>query len=157
MICLGIDPGLNKTGWAVIKKSNQSLKYLGSGIIKSEANKHLGEQLVAIFNGIIAVIEKYHPSHAAIENTYVNSNASSSLKLAQARAAAIVACGKNGIIPIEYQASTIKKVISGKGNATKPSVYKMITLQLGYISPTTYDESDAVAIAMCHTLFQKDC
>jgi crossover junction endodeoxyribonuclease RuvC len=152
MVFLGIDPGLRKTGWAIIKKNCDKLQYIASGVIKTIGTY---SPLLEIFNCIDQVIFQYNPSHAAIENTYVNENPISSLKLAQARGAAIIACAKNRLIPSEYQASTIKKVVAGKGNGNKADVYKMITLQLGYISSETYDESDAIAIAMCDSLFQR--
>ena len=95
---------------------------------------------------------QYCPSHSAIENTYINNNPLSSIKLAQARAAAILACSNHNMIPREYQASTIKKIVSGKGNADKIEVNKMITLQLGNIQTETSDESDAIATAMCDAL-----
>ena len=157
MIFLGIDPGLNKTGWGIIQKCSNSLKYINSGVIKTKVDREsIAEPLLEIFNEISNVILQYQPSYAAIENTYVNNNPISSLKLAQARAAAIVACAKNGLIASEYQASTIKKVVSGKGNSNKDEIFKMLTLQLGYIENKKYDdESDAIAVAMCDALFQK--
>lgn len=157
MIFLGIDPGLNKTGWGILEKSQNNLRYINSGVIKTKLDREsIAEPLLEIFNEITNVILQYKPSHAAIENTYVNNNPISSLKLAQARAVAIVACAKNGLIPSEYHASTIKKVVSGKGNSNKDDIYKMITLQLGHIKDKIYsDESDAIAIAMCNALFQK--
>ena len=156
MVFLGIDPGLRKTGWGIIIRNGNQLKYLASGLIKNDKSSDLiALSLLGIFNGISKVISDYKPSYVAIENTYVNNNPLSSLKLAQARAAAIIACAKYGIIPSEYQASTIKKIVSGKGNADKNDIHKMITLQLGYISTESHDETDAIAIAMCNALFQK--
>ena len=156
MVFLGVDPGLNSTGWGIIKKNGSRLEYIISGVIKTNCSKtSIAYQLLEIFNDISRVISQYNPSHVAIENTYVNENPSSSLKLAQARAAAIIASAQSGLIPTEYQASTIKKVVTGKGNADKAQVDKMITLQLGSIIYKTHDESDAIAIAMCDALFHK--
>jgi crossover junction endodeoxyribonuclease RuvC len=156
MTFLGIDPGLIKTGWAIVKRNGSQLQYIASGIIKTKSNKQsIAYQLIDIFNGISQIISLHEPSYVAIENTYVNENPSSSLKLTQARAAAIIASANSGLIPSEYQASTIKKIVSGKGNADKQEVYKMITLQLGSIICKTHDESDAIAIAMCDALFHK--
>lgn len=156
MLFLGIDPGLRKTGWAVIKKNASQLQYIKSGIIKtSNGRESIAYPLVELFNGILQVISQYNPSYVAIENTYVNENPASSLKLAHARAAAIIASAKNGLIPSEYQASTIKKVVSGNGKADKDQLYNMIALQLGSIKCETHDESDAIAIAICDALFQR--
>jgi crossover junction endodeoxyribonuclease RuvC len=156
LLFLGIDPGLRKTGWAIISKNDCNLVYIASGIIQPQhPRKSIAYPLIDIFNGLCQVISNYHPSYVAIENTYVNENAASSLKLAQARSAAIIASARHGLIPSEYQASTIKKVVSGNGKADKKQLYKMITLQLGVIQCQTDDESDAIAIAICDTLFQR--
>jgi crossover junction endodeoxyribonuclease RuvC len=159
-IFLGIDPGLRQTGWGIIAK-NISISYIASGIIKTISDEKISSHrsdpraLGLIYNGIQKIIVDYKVSQCAIENTYVNSNPISSLKLAQARAAAIVACYNNGCMPYEYPASTIKKTITGKGNADKLQVQKMIQIQLGYVGGTQMDETDAIAIAMCHALQHK--
>lgn len=150
---LGIDAGLRKTGWAIVTKSRTQIKYIASGVIKTKGNEV--ESLLNIFEGITTVILDYKPDFAAIENTYVNENPLSSLKLAQARSASLIACAKNQLIPTEYQASSIKKVVTGKGNADKSQVQRMINLQLGQIITETHDESDAIAIALCDALFKK--
>ncbi len=155
---LGIDSGLRKTGWGIVRKDNKGIKYIASGVLKTKITdkgpEHKSDALALkeIFEYIIDIINQYKPDRCSIENTYVNNNPISSLKLAQARAAAIVACSVSGLIPSEYQASTIKKVVSGKGNADKTQVNKMISLQLGNIKTETSDESDAIAIAMCDAL-----
>lgn len=155
---LGIDCGLRKTGWAIIQKVNSKLIYIKSGIIRTkiqnenELIKSDALALQTIYDSLIEIITLHQPNHASIENTYVNNNPLSSLKLAQARAAAIIACCTQKIIPYEYQASTIKKVVTGKGNADKIQVNKMICLQLGKINTESNDESDAIAIAMCDAL-----
>lgn len=152
---LGIDSGLRRTGWAILQKNGSKLLYVKSGVIKTTKNDNGPSNAVAlgeIFHGMSEIILQCKPTSAAIENTYVNENPLSSLKLAQARAAAIVACAHHNLIPIEYQASTIKKAVAGKGNADKAQVYRMITLQLGSIQYDTNDETDAIAIAMCHAL-----
>ncbi len=155
---LGIDSGLRKTGWGIVRKENSKIKYVASGVLKTKiiekSSEHRSDApaLYEIFECIRNIINEYKPDRCSIENTYVNNNPMSSLKLAQARAAAIVACSSAGLIPSEYQASTIKKVVSGKGNADKTQVNKMISLQLGNIKTETSDESDAIAIAMCDAL-----
>ncbi len=155
---LGIDSGLRNTGWGIIKKDGTKLTYITSGVIKTKADnqqdiyKSDALALKKIYDMISNVIMQYQPSRSAIENTYINSNPLSSIKLAQARAVAILACSMHNMIPREYQASTIKKVVTGKGNADKIEVNKMITLQLGHIKTETSDESDAIATAICDAL-----
>ncbi len=161
-IFLGIDPGLKKTGWGIITKHGTSISYVASGVVQTthvccntQSHRSNTEALNMIYNEIKDVIAMYRPLHCAVENTYVNSNAITSLKLAQARAVALIACCSSGHIPYEYQASTIKKIITGKGNADKLQVQKMVRIQLGYTVQKHMDESDAIAIAMCHVLLHK--
>ena len=155
---LGIDSGLRNTGWGIVKKENTKITYIASGVIKTKAQnqqdiyKSDALALNKIYSAINDIIVQYQPNHCAIENTYINNNPLSSIKLAQARAVAILACSNHNMIPKEYQASTIKKVVAGKGNAEKIEVSKMISLQLGNIKTETNDESDAIAIAMCDAL-----
>ena len=155
---LGIDSGLRRIGWGLILKDKQKLLYIASGVFKTtigntEIYYHSdGIALKEIYNFIYNLISEKKPTHCAVENTYVNNNPLSSLKLAQARSAVIIACCNHDLLPREYQASTIKKIVSGRGNADKLELHKMINIQLGNIKTTTNDESDAIAIAMCDAL-----
>ncbi|CAL7959957.1 Crossover junction endodeoxyribonuclease RuvC [Alphaproteobacteria bacterium] len=128
---LGIDAGLRRTGWGVVLKSKTQLEYIAAGIINNLYTEvGLTKRLGAIFDQIRHVIQTYKPDHCSIENTYINSNYETSLKLAQARTAAMLACYAEGLVPVEYQASTIKKSITGSGKADKVQIAKMVSLFL---------------------------
>lgn len=166
LVFLGIDPGLIHTGWAVVMKSGMNLAYVKSGVIyqKKSHEAYQGAngtnvqsiqcfamRLTKIFYDLCDIIKTYKPNAAAIENVYVNLNCGSSLKLAQARAAALLACGVNDICVSEYQAKTIKKMLVGSGSADKEQVVRMINLYLRNITEIkSADEADAIAIAICH-------
>jgi crossover junction endodeoxyribonuclease RuvC len=155
-IFLGIDPGLNNTGWGmVLYGGKDSFEYVDSGVISTKSNLLQAERLKIIFDGVMEKLELYKPSYAAIENTYVNINNASSLKLAQAKAAALIALAKGGININEYPAKTIKKIVTGSGNADKEQVKKMMQIWLPNKYIENADEADAVAIALCDALSNK--
>ena len=150
---IGIDPGLRNTGWGVIEHKNGALNYIASGVIETDAKQDMADRLLFIHKGLNAVIKNFAPQMSAIEETYVNSNYASSLKLSQARGAAILSLSMEGLKPEEYPAKTIKKALVGTGKADKEQVVSMI----GYLMPgvriESKDAADAVAIAICHANF----
>jgi len=154
---LGIDPGLTCTGWAIIDLiNNGKFQYIDSGVIKTSVNTNNHARLNFIFQECCKVLTSYRPNYAAIEETYVNNNGKSSIVLAQAKAASIIAITQNSIPIGEYPAKRIKKTISGSGNADKEQVLKMIGYWLENISISLFDESDAIAIALCHASHFKE-
>jgi len=156
-VFLGIDPGLVKTGWGIIECSRNAINYVDSGVIQDkDCDLAMTERLVNIFRSLSEVIERHLPTHCAIEHVYVNTNYASSLKLSQARAACMIACGMFKHDTAEYPAKTIKKTLTGNGNADKHQVMNMVKIQLRLTDShckkiRLYDEYDALAIALCHT------
>ncbi len=94
---LGIDPGLRRTGWGVIDADGNRLIHVACGSLETSERTALGERLVAIHDGLIAVIERYCPHEAAVEATFVNANAVATLKLGQARGIAMLVPAKAGL------------------------------------------------------------
>lgn len=148
---IGIDPGLRNTGWAVIEAKNGNIKLLDLGVINTDSKDSLPTRLLHLHNDIQSIIQIHTPQFAAIEETYVNKNYSSSLKLSHARAAAILSLSIANLTPLEYPAKTVKKTIVGTGNAEKEQVMKMLTYIIpGLKTITKLDSADALAIAVCH-------
>ena len=150
---IGIDPGLRNTGWAVIEvhKSNNEVKFIDCGVIKTTATLSLAERLHQLHLGIDDKVKMFTIQSAAIEETFVNMNYASSLKLSQARAAAMLSLTIAGVPPTEYAATTVKKTIVGTGRAEKDQVMKMLKLLIkGLNDIKSQDASDALAIALCH-------
>jgi len=110
----------------------------------------LGERLVVIHDGLIAVIEKYAPHEAAVENTFVNTNAAATLKLGQARGIAMLVPARAGLSVAEYAPNLVKKSIVGSGHAEKAQIRVMIGVLLPKAEPQSEDAADALAIAICH-------
>lgn len=150
MRILGIDPGLQKTGWGIIEYQKNRLTFIACGLVKTQTALPLYARLAEIDAGLAKVIAAHAPRIAAIEETFMNNNAASALKLGQARGAAIVAAARAGLEVSEYPANLVKKTVVGAGHAAKEQVGMMIRTLLpksGRVSP---DEADALAIAICH-------
>ncbi|CAK7193289.1 Crossover junction endodeoxyribonuclease RuvC [Commensalibacter sp. Nvir] len=147
---IGIDPGLRFTGWGVIDTEGNRLVYVNSGIIATKAEHSVPERLVVLSNGLQTLIERFNPSEAAIEETYVNKNGKATLKLGYARGIALLVPAKNGLEIREYGAKTIKMAVVGTGGATKDQVCMMVKCLLPTANIPRADAGDALAIAICH-------
>ena len=147
---LGIDPGLRRTGWGLIESEGNRLVHIACGSLETSERAALAQRLVAIHDGLIAVIEKYSPHEAAVENTFVNSNAAATLKLGQARGIAMLVPARAGLAVAEYAPNLVKKSIVGSGHAEKAQIRMMIGVLLPQADPQSEDAADALAIAVCH-------
>lgn len=150
MKILGIDPGLERTGWGVIEKQGSRLIFVACGVIKSKAVEKLAVRLNRIDDELSHIVKLWAPDCAAIEETFVNKNALSSLKLGQARGVAIVAPARAGLDVFEYPANLVKKTIVGAGHASKDQIGMMIKILLPLATPQSADAADALAVAICH-------
>lgn len=150
MRILGIDPGLQHTGWGVVEADGAMLRYVASGTVHSKASDPLAERLAVLHAGITEAIALHSPTLAAIEDTFVNSNAKSSLKLGHARGALMMAASQAGLDVAEYTATAVKKAVLG-GKADKDQVAHMVKILLPKAQPDSADASDALAVAICHT------
>jgi len=147
---LGLDPGLRKTGWGVIRVEGNRLSHLGHGVIAPDEKAPFSERLLALFDGISAVVADWTPDEAAIEETFMNTNAASALKLGHARAAALLAPAKAGLPVAEYAARVVKKSVVGTGAADKDQVAFMIARILPGSAGASADAADALAVAVAH-------
>ncbi|MDR1495102.1 MAG: crossover junction endodeoxyribonuclease RuvC [Rickettsiales bacterium] len=150
MIVLGIDPGLVKTGYGLVRSEGTNLFYLTSGTIFTNTEMPIENRLKNIFNELNGLLALHRPDHFSIEETFVNNNPISSLKLGQARGVAILCAGLNNLEVFEYKPNTIKKSITGVGKASKVQVGTMVKCLLPAVDLRTEDEADALAIAICH-------
>jgi crossover junction endodeoxyribonuclease RuvC len=147
---LGIDPGLRNTGWGLIESAGSRLTYLGCGSIRTDAQASLAERLAAIHRALSDLIEQSSPHEAAVEETFVNRDPQSTLKLGQARGAAIAALAVKELPVSEYAANLIKKTVVGAGHAEKNQVAMMVRMLLPASDATSPDAADALAVAICH-------
>ncbi|NCC22376.1 MAG: crossover junction endodeoxyribonuclease RuvC [Alphaproteobacteria bacterium] len=147
---IGIDPGLQKTGWGIIEKEGNALRFLQCGQIRTNAKTPLSQRLALIDEQIRLVLRLWNPQAAAIEETFMNNNPASALLLGQARGAAIVSLAREGLSVAEYPANLVKKSLVGNGHATKDQIGMMVSMLLPGAKAASSDEADALAIAICH-------
>ena len=150
MKILGIDPGLRNTGWGVVEHDGNRLGYAGDGVVISDPELSLAERLVQLHDGLLQVIKQFCPIEAAVEETFVNVNPASTLKLGQARGIALFVPSKFGLKVSEYSPNLIKKSLVGSGHASKEQVQMMIKTLLPGCNFRSADSADALAIAICH-------
>ena len=147
---LGIDPGLRNTGWGVIEVRENLLKHVADGQIVTQNDTKLAQRLLQIFEGLEKVINTYQPEEVAVEETFVNVNAASTLKLGQARGVAMLVPARFCIQVAEYSPNKIKKSVVGTGHAAKEQVQMMVKMLLPGCLLESSDAADALAVAICH-------
>lgn len=147
---LGLDPGLRKTGWGVVVCEGSRISWVAHGVIAPKETLPFAERLLCLFEGISALIEAHGPHEAAVEETFVSTNAMSSLKLGHARAAALIAPARAGLPVAEYAARLVKKAIVGTGGADKDQIAFMVQRLLPTAGSPTQDAADALAVALTH-------
>ena len=152
---LGLDPGLRRTGWGVIVTDGARLSHIAHGVIAPKDSLPFAQRLLHLFNAITEVLETHRPDEAAVEETFMNNNAQSALKLGHARAMALLVPARAGLPVGEYAAKVVKKAVVGTGGADKDQVAFMIARLLPTAGPTTADAADALAVAIAHAHARK--
>jgi len=147
---IGIDPGLRRTGWGVVESLGARLSFVAAGTIRPKEDGALAQRLCAIHDALVEVIEAWAPDEAAIEATFVNKDASATLKLGQARGVAMLVPARAGLVVAEYAPNAVKKAIVGAGHAEKAQIRMMVSVLLPRAEFDTDDSADALAIAICH-------
>jgi crossover junction endodeoxyribonuclease RuvC len=149
MRIIGIDPGLQRTGWGVIDAEGSRLRHVAHGVVATDTGADIADRLAAIFDGLTQAIVRWGPRAAAVEETFVNSNPASALKLGHARGVAMLAPAQAGLDVAEYPATLVKKSVVGAGHAEKAQVQAMIRVLLSGVEAPS-DAADALAVAICH-------
>lgn len=147
---LGIDPGLRATGWGVVTIAGSALAFVASGTLKAPLEGPLASRLVALHEGLAAVVAAERPDEAAVEQTFVNRDATATLKLGAARGIALVVPAQAGLVVAEYAPNAVKKAIVGAGHADKNQIRAMVRVLLPRATFDSDHAADALAIAICH-------
>ena len=147
---IGIDPGLRATGWGVIETEGTRLRFVASGFIRPATKTDLAQRLYRLSCQLAAVLDSHRPDEAAVEETFVNADPRSALKLGQARGICLAGPAALGCPVAEYAPNTIKKAVVGVGHADKRQVAAMVARLLPKAGAPANDEADALAIAICH-------
>jgi crossover junction endodeoxyribonuclease RuvC len=151
---LGIDPGLQITGFGIIESDGRTSRYIHSANIRAKNTKDgdvsIPQRLGIIFSKLTEAIEQFQPDEVAVEEVFINKNASSSLKLGHARGAAICAAVHQRVPVSEYSARSVKQAVVGNGAANKDQIQHMVLRLLGLRGEFQADEADALAVSLCH-------
>ena len=150
MLLIGLDPGLQTTGWGIIAAEGNRLRHIANDCVKSHSTDPLATRLAQLYDGLEAVIALHRPESAAVEETFVNVNPQSTLKLGQARGAVLLAAARSGLPVAEYAARLVKKAIVGTGSADKRQIQDMVARLLPGVQLTGPDAADALAVAITH-------
>ncbi len=153
---LGIDPGLNTTGYGVVEVSGGKIKLLEGGIVRSQS-KILSEKVKEIFDGVSEVILTFRPQALALEELYSHyDRPRTAILMGHARGAICLAAAQEQVPVYHYAATQIKKILTGNGRASKDQMQRAIQLELALPRyPEPPDVADALAIALCHFYMSK--
>ncbi|HWK13697.1 MAG TPA: crossover junction endodeoxyribonuclease RuvC [Rhizobiaceae bacterium] len=147
---IGIDPGLRRTGWGVVESLGNALTFIASGTVRSDEKASLAERLRQIHDGLAEVLAQHVPAEAAVEQTFVNKDATATLKLGQARGVAMLVPALAGLSVAEYAPNAVKKTVIGVGHGDKKQIHMMVRVLMPRATFTGDDAADALAIAICH-------
>lgn len=148
MIVLGVDPGINCTGYGIIETPGKTITF---GTIRPPARAEFASKLLHVSEKLGEIIDGYRPEHCAVENIFHATNARSALVLGHVRGAILLTALRHGCRVYEYTALQIKKAVTGQGRAEKGQVRSMIGILLNIpVSGMAFDSADALAAALCH-------
>jgi len=150
-VILGVDPGLNTTGYGVIDVSTGKVRLLEAGVVRSRA-KELAQKVREIYEGIREVLGMFSPEVLAMEKLYTHyDRPTTAILMGHARGCICLAAAQSDIEVVSYEATKVKKLLTGSGRATKDQVQRAIKLELGlHEYPDPPDVADALALALCH-------
>ena len=151
VIILGIDPGLSNTGWGLVDVNGSRFRCIAYGCIRTSPGETTARRCKAVRDGLAAIVSRYHPAEAALENIYFNRNVQTAMATGQARGAALVAVADADLVTGEYGPGEIKLAVVGSGTADKAQVTYMVRTILGLDhDPKPDHAADALAAAICH-------
>jgi crossover junction endodeoxyribonuclease RuvC len=149
---LGIDPGSRVTGWGVVTCEGTTLRALAWGTLRLDVSGSVPARLEEIHQGVSEILREHSPDSVAIEEAFVGRNVRSAIRLAEARAAAMLAARMAQREVHEVSPALVKKALTGHGRASKETVRRAVMSRLGWASddrPPPYDAADALAIGVC--------
>jgi crossover junction endodeoxyribonuclease RuvC len=157
---LGVDPGLLITGYGVIEVGTRGPVVCEAGIVRSTEGRHpsdMAQRVCSVYNGIVEVMDQFRPAMVAVEQLYAHyDHPRTAILMAHARGVIFLAAAQRGLPVVSYNATRIKKTITGNGRASKDQVQRTVQRELGLARlPEPPDVADALAAALCHYYVQK--
>jgi crossover junction endodeoxyribonuclease RuvC len=152
---LGIDPGLRVTGYGVIEAGPRGPRVCEAGVVRSAESRDridLAMRVAVVYDSIVEIIQQFHPEVMVVEQLYAHyHHPRTAILMAHARGVVFLAAAQNGVPVISYNATRIKKTVTGNGRAPKDQVQRTIQRELGLAQlPEPPDVADALAAALCH-------
>jgi crossover junction endodeoxyribonuclease RuvC len=148
---LGIDPGTAITGYGIVEEDGNELRWLVSGVIRTDSDQPTSARLQAIHRELRTLAAKWQPEEAAVEQLFFSSNVRTAMSVGQARGVAILALADAGLDVVEYTPLAIKQAVTGYGRADKAQMQEMVRMLLDLDDiPRPDDAADALAVAICH-------
>ena len=149
MLVVGVDPGLASTGWAVVEGSGSRLRAVAFGTLRTSPRTPQAERLLALHDGLAAVLREHPVGGAAMEAWFVHPPSKAAMGMSAARGALLVALAQAGVAVQEYSPNAVKQAVTGNGRADKDQVRAMVARIVG-ADPGTDHAADAMAAAVCH-------
>lgn len=147
---LGLDPGLGRTGWAVVEAAGSRLRLVGAGCCRTSPGQESGQRLFALHQQVVAIARRHRPTTAAVEQLFFGSNITTAMAVSQARGVILLALAECGLVAQEFSPTAVKRAIGGYGRSGKPQLGRMVKLLLNISKlPVTDDAVDAAAVAIC--------
>ncbi|MCL4162754.1 UNVERIFIED_CONTAM: hypothetical protein GTU68_041535 [Idotea baltica] len=149
---LGIDPGLNITGYGVLAVNDGQVAVIEAGVVRSKPRHSFPDRIKTIYDGVLDVIDTLHPDCVGLEELYSHyERPKTSIIMGHARGVICLAAGQRGLSLESYAATQVKKILTGNGRASKEQVQLAVTRHLGLQEvPQPADVADAIAIGLCH-------
>lgn len=151
MRIIGLDPGLRHTGWGVVDMDGVHLRYVACGTVHPPGDAAMADRLKHLHDGLAEVIRAHRPDEAAVEETFLNKNPGTTLKLGHARGVVLLVPALLGLAVSEYAAKSVKQAVVGTGSAAKEQIGMMVKTLLPGAQPDSEDAADALAVAICHS------
>jgi crossover junction endodeoxyribonuclease RuvC len=157
---LGVDPGLQITGYAIVEVGRQGPLVCEAGVIRSSkgsSSAHLERRVLSVYTGIVEILEEFHPQTVVVEQLYAHyDHPRTAILMAHARGVIFLAAAQKNLPVFSYSATSIKKTIAGHGRASKDQMQRTIQRELGLADlPEPPDVADALAAALCHYYLRK--
>jgi crossover junction endodeoxyribonuclease RuvC len=150
VIALGVDPGTLHLGWGIVSLDGNRLRHVAHGVIDADPALRLERRLAIIDEELGRVIARYKPTVGSVESLFFHRDAQAAAKLGHARGVVLLNLARMNVDVVEYAPAHVKRVVAGKGNATKDQVARMIRALLGLDEPPRSDAADALALAVTH-------
>lgn len=151
MFVLGVDPGLTRCGYGLVRQTGRKPRAVAAGVIRTPAASPLPARLAELADNIDAILAEHRPDVVAIEGVFFQVNVRSAMSVGQASGIVMAAAHRSGSHVVTYTPNEVKLVVAGSGSAPKDQVMRMVAAQLGLAEPPKpADTADALALALCH-------